>query len=168
MDLPKSRRTAPQSHVRNCSQSGRSRPNRARSCWRISSDTAPRSPAIRSSTTSPGTMRIRKKISTATPSSVGNMRQKRLSRYFHISVRGPVHLARLLGEPHRVELVVQVMARCDRPPLHLRAVRDDPVPLERVQHVDLLVDEASLERPEVPLALVGVARARLLLIELVD
>ena len=51
----------------------------------------------------------------------------------------------LLGEPDRVELVVEVVARRDRPAPHLGAVRDDAVPLERLDVVHLLVEQALLE-----------------------
>src|SRR2546425_3026018 len=48
-----------------------------------------------------------------------------------IYARGVAVSPRLLGQPHRVELLVQVVARRDGPPLDLRVVRDDPVPLQR-------------------------------------
>src|SRR5213593_1757057 len=72
-----------------------------------------------------------------------------------------------LGPPHRVELLVQVVTRRDRPALHLARVRDDPVPLQRVDVVDLLVEEAALELADVLLALLGIGRSSLLLVQLV-
>src|SRR5205814_1321111 len=128
---------------RNCFQMGWSSPSRTRSSWMACSDAAPRSPVIRSSTTSPGMTRMRKKMTTATPSSVGNMSRNRFSRYFHMSPPGPPPGA-LLREPDGIELVVQVVARRHRPALHPRAVRDDPVPLERVEDVHFLVEQALL------------------------
>ena len=61
-----------------------------------------------------------------------------------------------LRQPHRVELLVQEVAGRDRPAPHLGAVRDDPVVLQRVEVVDLLVEQPLLERAQVPLALLGV------------
>src|SRR5919206_296823 len=87
--------------------------------------------ANRSSTTSPGMTRMSRNVTSATPSSVGSISRKRLTRYF----------VTLFGQPHRVELVVQVVAGRDRPPVHLGEVRDDPVPLQRVDDVHLLVEE---------------------------
>ena len=81
MDLPKSSRTTPAIQTRNCFQSGWSRPSRARSVSRFSFCANALSPAKRSSTRSPGTTRIRKKMSTATPSSVGIIRTSRLTMY---------------------------------------------------------------------------------------
>src|SRR2546422_5579745 len=74
---------------------------------------------------SPGTTRIRKKMSTATPSSVGIIRRSRLTMYFPMRSVPPL-AERLLGEPHGVELLVQEVAGRDRPATHPRAVRDDP------------------------------------------
>src|SRR5436190_7367276 len=160
IEVPKSNRTTPHIQVANCFHSGWSRPKRARSLLRSDSDTAPLSPARRSSTMSPGTIRMRTKISTATPRSVGNIRRKRLTTYFHI--------AELLSQPHRVELVVEIVAGRDRPASHLARVRDDAVPLECVDHVHFLVQQPLLEGAEVPLPLLGVRGARLLIEELVD
>src|SRR4026209_888703 len=50
----------------------------------------------------------------------------------------------LLGQPHRVELVVQVVARGDGPAAHLREMRHDAVPLEGHDVVHLLVVEPLL------------------------
>src|SRR6266536_403393 len=160
IEVPKSSRATPQIHTANCFHIGWSRPKRARSIFRSSSDTEPLSPARRSSTMSPGTMRMSTKISTATPRRVGIIRKKRLTMYFH--------MRRLLGQPHRVELVVQVVAGGDRPPLDLRAVRDDPVQLERVDHVRLFVEEALLEGAKVLLPLLHIGGPRLLEEEVVD
>src|SRR5262245_4003048 len=75
---------------------------------------------------------------------------------------------RLLREPNRVQLVVQVVARRDLPALDLRAVRYDPVPLERHDVVHFLVKETLLELPDECLPLVWVRRARLLFVEVVE
>src|SRR3989442_4504070 len=68
----------------------------------------------------------------------------------------------LLCEPHRVELLVQEVARCDRPAPHPGAMRDDPVVLQRVEVVHLLVEQTLLERAQMALPLLGVERSRLL------
>ena len=81
IDVPKSRRTSPPIQSTNWRQSGLSRPRRARSMVMVSFDAAPPSPAKRSSTMSPGTTRIRKKMSTATPISVGIISRIRLTMY---------------------------------------------------------------------------------------
>src|SRR6185503_12335586 len=74
----------------------------------------------------------------------------------------------LLGQPHRVELIVQIVARRDGPISHLRVVRDDPVPLQRVEVVGLFVQEPLLELPDITLALFHVARPSLLDEQLVE
>src|SRR5437899_4369473 len=74
----------------------------------------------------------------------------------------------LLAEPDRIELLVQVMTRRHRPAVHPGRMRDDPVPLERQDVVHFFVVEPLLERPEIFLALLGVDRARLLLVQLVE
>src|SRR5438445_759683 len=84
----------------------------------------------------------RKKMSTATPRSVGIIRRSRLTMYLITPARSPS-----FGEPHRVELLVQVVARRDRPAPDLGVVRDDPMPLERDERVRLLVEQATLELP---------------------
>src|ERR1700675_171768 len=160
IEVPKSSRTTPHIHVPNCFHSGWSRPKRARSVFRSSSDTAPLAPARRKLTMSPGPTRMRRKIKTATPRSVGIIRKKRLTTYFHTLP--------LLRQPHRVELVVQIVAGRDRPAVHLARVRDDPVPLERVDHVGLVVEEALLEGAEIPLPLLDIVGSPLLDEELVD
>src|SRR5712691_6599071 len=146
-----------------------------RSAFNISSETEPRSPASLNSTTSPGITRIRMNVTTATPSKVGNISANRFSRYFHICGnlgRRPgwtgVPPTLLLAEPDRVELVVQVMAGSDGPPLDLGAVRDDPMPLQRVDHMGFLVEQPLLECPEVLPPLLGLHGPRLLLEEVVD
>src|SRR5215467_10688009 len=45
---------------------------------------------------------------------------------------------RLLGQPHAVELLVQVVRRRNCPAPHLRVVRHDPMPLQRVEVVHFL------------------------------
>src|SRR5262245_7896099 len=178
MDLPKSKRTAPHTQVTNCCHTGLSSPCLARSSASTLSETSLLSPARRNSATAPGTMRMRTKIRIATPRRVGNIKRKRLNRYFFMPRRGagrpgrivPARVAglRLLGQPDRVELVVQVMAGGDRPAFHLGAVRDDAVPLRRVEHVQLFVDQALLERAEEGPPLVGIDGPRLLREEIVD
>src|SRR5215510_14347828 len=103
--------------------------------------------------------RMRTNVSRATPSSVGNISRKRLTRYFHIA---------LFGEPNGVELVVEIVAGRDRPALHFGQMRDDPVPLQRVDHVRLVVEQALLELPEELLALLGIRRPRLADVHVVD
>src|SRR4029453_12143497 len=61
----------------------------------------------------------------------------------------------LLGQPDGVELIVEVVAGRDRPPAHAGAVRHDPVPLERVEVVGLLVEETLLEGLDVSPAFPG-------------
>src|SRR5262245_21039381 len=163
IEVPKSNRMMPVIHVTNCCQSGRSSPSRARSLSRLSFDAKALSPMNLSSTMSPGTTRIRKKMRTATPSSVGIISRSRLTMYL-VTPAGP----RSLGEPDRVELLVQVVARRDRPAPHLRIVGHDPVPLQRDEGVRLLVEQPALELAHVPLALLGINGAVLLLVELVE
>src|SRR5215510_14484750 len=110
---------------------------------------------------SPGTIRIRKKMRTATPNSVGIISSSRLTMYLVTPPRP------LLGEPHAVELVVDEVAGRDGPAVHLGAVRDDAVPLERVEVVGLLVQQSSLEVADPLLALLGIEGAALLLVEIV-
>src|SRR5258705_8537045 len=135
-----------------------SRPMRARSWSRISCETEPRSPEYRSSTTSPGMTRMSRNVTSATPSRVGSISRKRLIRY----------LVTLFGQPHRVELVVQIVAGRDRPALHLRQMRDDPVPLQRVDDVRLLVEQPLLELAQDLLALLGIGGAALLVHEVIE
>src|SRR5262245_33064885 len=161
MDVPKSRRASPPIHEANCCQTGRSRPSRLRSTSSVSLEANELSPAKRSSTMSPGTMRIRKKMSTATPRSVGIIRSTRFRMYEDMSLR-------LFGEPDRVQLLVEVVARRDRPALHLRAVGNDAVPLQGVEVVDLVVEQPALELAQVLLALLPIAGPALLLVELVE
>src|SRR5437016_10868232 len=96
--------------------------------------------------------RMSRNVTSATPSRVGSISRKRLMRY----------LVTLFRQPHRVELVVQVVARRDRPAVHLGQMRDDPVPLQRVDHVRLLVEQALLNLTQELLALLGVGGAALL------
>src|SRR2546427_2169494 len=116
---------------------------------------------------SPGTTRIRKKMSTATPSSVGIIRRSRFTMYLPMRSVPPL-AERLLGEPHGVELLVQEVAGRDRPATHPRAVRDDAVPLERVEIVRFLVEKPLLELAHEPLALLRVARPTLPGVQLVE
>src|SRR5256712_1558554 len=73
-----------------------------------------------------------------------------------------------LRKPHRVELVVQVMARRHRPALHPGVVRNDPVPLQRVHRMHLLVEQTLLELPDVLLPLLEIDRPALFYVELVE
>src|SRR5688572_23582735 len=52
-------------------------------------------------------------------------------------------------EPDGVQLLVQETGRRDRPAAHLGAVRNDPVPLQRIDVVHFLVEQAPLERAQV-------------------
>src|SRR5262252_2305489 len=160
--VPKSSRTIPPIQPRTCCQMGLSSPRRARPLSRVSFDAYALSPAKRSSTMSPGTIRIRKKMSTATPKSVGIISKRRLMMYL-VTVARP-----LFREPHAVELVVDEVAGCDGPPVHPGAVRDDPVPLQRIEVVRLLVQEPPLELAHPLLALLGVQRAAPLLVEIIE
>src|SRR6266513_5398735 len=104
--------------------------------------------------------RIRTNVSSATPSSVGNINKNRLTRYFHMVVAGRgrrrVPRAGLLRKPDPVELVVEIVAGRDRPALHLAQMRDDPVPLQRVEHVRLFVQQPLLELAQDLLALLRI------------
>src|SRR6202171_235484 len=130
-------------------------------------------------------MRMRKKMKTATPKSVGIIRKKRLTMYFHMlsgnhpspcplpwGERGKgsscANHHHLVGEPHGIELLVQVVAGRDRPAAHLRAVRNDAVPLECVDVVDFLVEEPLLERAQGLLALLRIDGTGLLDKEIVQ
>src|SRR5262245_10563970 len=75
---------------------------------------------------------------------------------------------RLLRQPDAVELLVEVVRGRDRPAPHLCAVGDDAVPLQRVDVVHLLVLQSLLERPEIALALLGVDRAGLPDVQVVE
>jgi hypothetical protein len=66
------------------------------------------------------------------------------------------HLRRSLREPDRVELLVEVVRRGHGEPADLGAVGNDAVPLQRVEVVHLLVEEAPLEGPEVAPSLLGI------------
>src|SRR5919201_3244836 len=117
--------------------------------------------------------RMSTNVSSATPSSVGNISKKRLTRYFHIVVAEarPVPRPRapaLLREPDRVELVVEIVAGCDRPAFHLRQMRNDAMPLQRVDDVRLVVEQPLLELAQDLLALFGIGGASLPVHEVVD
>src|SRR5262245_13289909 len=83
----------------------------------------------------------------------------------HYVVTGEVVL---FGEPHGVELIVEVMAGRDRPAAHAGAVRHDTVPLERVDVVGLLVEETLFEGLDVSPTLVGIHGATLPDVEVVQ
>src|SRR5437016_14591564 len=61
----------------------------------------------------------------------------------------------LLSKPHLVELLVQEVARRDRPAAELRAVRHDAVPDERIEVMRFVVEQALLELADELLALLG-------------
>src|SRR2546427_11277014 len=83
--------------------------------------------------------------------------------------RSRAHRTRtLLRKPPRAELLVQIVARAHRPPAHPGVVRDDPVPLERVEVVRFFVAQPPLELPDGLPALVRVDGTALLLVELVE
>src|SRR6059036_601799 len=111
---------------------------------------------------SPGTIRIRKKMITATPNRVGIIRSSRLTMYLVTPPRP------LLAQPHAVELVVDEVAGRDGPAAEPDAVRDDPVPLQRVRVVGFFVQQPALELADPLLPLLVVERAALLLIEIVQ
>src|SRR3546814_10261749 len=46
----------------------------------------------------------------------------------------------LLIQPHDIELLREIMARADLPALHLRAMRNDPVPPDRHEGVRMVVE----------------------------
>src|SRR5215472_9114640 len=182
IDTPRSRCRRPHTQSANCFQTGWSRPSFARSAAMTPVVAACPSPDMSlASTTSPGMTRRSRKITAATPRSVGNIRRNRRTMYLPMtaSTRTPScprrrtggprrRMGELLGEPHRVELVVQIVARSDLPAVDLARIRNDPMPLQRHDVVHLLVEEMLLEEPHVPLPLVGVEGATLLLIEVVE
>src|SRR5215471_7384657 len=73
----------------------------------------------------------------------------------------------LFGEPNGIELIVEVVAGRDRPAAHAGAVRHDPVPLERVDVVGLLIEQALLEGLDESSALLGIHGATLPDVEVV-
>src|SRR6266571_1815635 len=170
----------------NCCQTGLSRPSLARSAAMTAAAAPWPSPAMNlASTTSTGITRRRMKMITATPSSVGIMSRNRLRMYRHISRARPRLTGSfprpgvgareasrrdgpLLGEPHGVELVVQVVARRDLPAVDLARVRDDAVPLKRHDVMHLVVEEALLEIPDVLLPLLRILGPALFLVEVVE
>src|SRR5215510_6148545 len=73
----------------------------------------------------------------------------------------------LLGEPDRVELAVQEVARGDGVAAHLAEMGDDAVPLQRVNEVHFLVVEPLLEGAEDLPALLRIRGPRLLDVQIV-
>src|SRR5262245_50754168 len=69
----------------------------------------------------------------------------------------------LLGQPHSVQLLIDVVAGRNRPASHFRAVRDDPVMLQRWDEVRLVVEQPLLELADEPPSLRGIGRSTLLL-----
>src|SRR5499425_748713 len=55
----------------------------------------------------------------------------------------------LFGEPDGIELLVEEVARRDRPATHLRQMRHDPMPLESHHEVHFVVVEPLLVRAQV-------------------
>src|SRR5262245_5861657 len=76
--------------------------------------------------------------------------------------------APLLREPDDVEGLVEVVAGRDLPALDLGGVRDDPVPLQGHDEMDLLVEQPLLEGPDDLLALLDILRAALPLVEVIE
>src|SRR5262249_52373655 len=76
--------------------------------------------------------------------------------------------SRLLRQPHGIKLLIEVVRRRDRPAADLGAVGHDAVPLQRAEVVHLLVEQSLLEGAQIPLALFGIDRARLLDVEVVQ
>src|SRR5690242_11071703 len=113
---------------------------------------------------SPGTTRSTKKVSTATPSSVGIMRISRLMTYF--SMRAPLSAGSFV-EPDAGEILVEIVARHDLPALQLLVVGDDaPVPDDRRD--EGLVQQLRFELAHQLGALRLVGRAFLRLEQLVE
>src|SRR5437762_12738607 len=79
-------------------------------------------------------------------------------------------MAALLGlfaEPDGVELLVEEVARRDRPATHLRQMRHDAMPLEAHDEVHFVVVEPLFVLAQVLLALFRVDGAGLLLVQVV-
>src|SRR3989449_10632196 len=76
---------------------------------------------------------------TVTSAISGNATANRIRRIRRL-LSAPA-LRALLRQPHRVELVVQVVARRDRPSPHPRAMGHDPMPPGRGHPLDCLVQE---------------------------
>src|SRR5215467_4640780 len=74
----------------------------------------------------------------------------------------------LFRQPHRIELIVEEMARGDGPAAHPGVVGHDAVPLEGIEVVRLLVEQALLELSKEPLPLLCALRAALFLVEGVE
>src|SRR3546814_16051344 len=110
---------------------------------------------------SPGSRRIRKNTIIAAPNRVWFISIRRFIMYLYIkpscSVARPPQPRRtgpdyslslaglsshtwLLIQPHDIELLREIMARADLPALHLRAMRNDPVPPDRHEGVRMVVE----------------------------
>src|SRR5918996_6640192 len=146
----------------NCRQTGLSSPRRARSISRTSAETCPPSAAYRSSTMSPGTTRMSRKISTATPRSVGIMRSRRRMTYRCTGRPGRA----LLGEPDVPQVLAQVVAGRHVPAFHLRPVWDDTLPPDR-RHLVGLFEHEPLELAHQAAPLVVVRGPALLEVQVV-
>src|SRR5262245_232118 len=181
MDIPRSRRITPQVQIKNCFQTGLSRPSLARSAAIAAAETPCPSPDMNLTwTTSPGMTRRRRKMIAATPSSVGNIRRNRLRMYRPMCGASPCRGSPLpprwgqgsthplLREPDRIELIVQIVARCDLPPVHFARVRNDPMPLERHDVVHFLVQRALFDLAHVLLSLLDIVSTALLGVEVVE
>src|SRR5262245_20220718 len=162
-EVPKSKRSTPQSHVPNCTQSGWSRPSRwrmAASC--LGSMWPPASPPKIRRATSPGMTRMMKNTSAAAPSSVGMIRSSRFAMY----VCTPA-CASVLGQPDVLELLVRVVVGRRHVVLHLGPVHDVARPPEARHVVDVLQHDL-LELLHEPAPLAVVERARLAREQIVD
>src|SRR2546425_11963879 len=93
---------------------------------------------------------------TGTSAISGNATANRIRRIRRL-LSAPA-LRALLRQPHRVELVVQVVAPRYPPSLDPRALGHDPIPLERFHRVHFPLPEAPLEIPAVPLPLLRTDR----------
>src|SRR4029453_8210460 len=95
------------------------------------------------------------------------MTPSRIEAHFPFAPRGssvsaPLHASPpLLRQPHRVELIVEVVAGRYRPATHAGSVRHDTGPLERGDVVCLLLEEPPLEGAIVSSALRRITRPTL-------
>src|SRR3989454_10315708 len=74
----------------------------------------------------------------------------------------------MIRRPPRSTLFPYTTLFRSRPALHPGGVRDDPVPLQRVHRVHLLVEQTLLELPDVLLPLLEIDRPALFYVELVE
>src|SRR5687768_9509086 len=159
MELPKSRRAMPHIQSTNWLHIGLSRPSRARSMSIISCCTMPPSPAMRTSTMSPGSMRMRMKMTTATPRIVGSISSRRFRKYCSTSIG---------RQPDVRQALVQVVARAHFPALEARVVRHGAMPPEDDDLVRFGIQHVLVELAQQPLELLGVGLVHDLLVQRVD